>query len=237
MQYHIMPGGSTSETVLLEVRANNGTPQTGLVFNSAGLVARYVRPGEAPVAITLVNQTVTGAYVSGGFKEIDATNCPGLYRFDIPDAAIATGKDQVVVSLHGYGSSSTAYYTFQLGGILTEAKIATASYKLKSDQTTCDDKLDIYVGNTLTINLQLVDANLVPVAVGTSTCTVRVFDLSGNFVTNYTPTVQYNSNGEITFDLSTAVTSVAGTYNIYVSRVGASDTVSFGPLQLRVRSL
>jgi len=108
MQYHIMPAGSTSESILLDVRANNGTPQTGLAFNTAGLVARYTRPGQAPVAITLANQTVTGAYVSGGFKEIDSVNCPGLYRFDIPDGALAIGSDQVVISLHGFGSSSTA---------------------------------------------------------------------------------------------------------------------------------
>lgn len=237
MNYHIMPAGSTSESVLLEIRANNNNPATGLVFNTAGLVARYTRPGETPVAITLANQTVTGAYVSGGFKEIDATNCPGLYRFDIPDAALVAGKDQVMVSFHGFSASSTAYFMFQLGGIVTEGSIATAPYKLKSDQTTCEDKLELYVGNTLSINLQIVDANLVPVAIGTSTLLVRVYDLSGNLVTNYTPTVQYNANGEMSFQLSTAVTSVAGLYNIYVSKTGASDTVSFGPLQLRVRSL
>lgn len=232
-----MPAGSTSESVLLEIRANNNNPATGLAFNTAGLVARYTRPGETPVAITLANQTVTGAYVSGGFKEIDATNCPGLYRFDIPDAALVAGKDQVMVSFHGFSASSTAYFMFQLGGIVTEGSIATAPYKLKSDQTTCEDKLELYVGNTLSINLQIVDANLVPVAIGTSTLLVRVYDLSGNLVTNYTPTVQYNANGEMSFQLSTAVTSVAGLYNIYVSKTGASDTVSFGPLQLRVRSL
>lgn len=237
MNYHIMPAGSTSESVLLEIRANNNNPATGLAFNTAGLVARYTRPGETPVAITLANQTVTGAYVSGGFKEIDATNCPGLYRFDIPDAALVAGKDQVMVSFHGFSASSTAYFMFQLGGIVTEGSIATAPYKLKSDQTTCEDKLELYVGNTLSINLQIVDANLVPVAIGTSTLLVRVYDLSGNLVTNYTPTVQYNANGEMSFQLSTAVTSVAGLYNIYVSKTGASDTVSFGPLQLRVRSL
>jgi hypothetical protein len=237
MNYHILPAGTTSETVLLEIRANNNNPATGLAFNTAGLVCRYTRPGEAPVAITLANQTVTGAYLSGGFKEVDATNTPGLYRLDIPDAALAVGKDQVMISFHGYSASSTSFFMYQLGGIVTEGNIATASYKLKSDQTTCDDKLDLYVGNTITINLQLVDANLVPVAVGTSTCLVRVYDISGNFVTNYTPTVQYNANGEISFVISTAVTSVAGAYNIYVSRTGASDTISFGPLQLRVRSL
>jgi len=33
--------------------------------------------------------------------EIDATNTPGLYRLDIPDAAFATGADVVTVMLKG----------------------------------------------------------------------------------------------------------------------------------------
>lgn len=237
MQYHIMSAGSTSETILLEVRSNAGVPQTGLVFNTAGLIARYTRIAEAPVAITLVTQTVTGAYVSGGFKEIDATNIPGLYRFDIPDGALAVGKDQVVISLHGYGASSTSFYTIQLGNVVSQGQIATPVYSLKSDQTNCDEKLDIFVGSALIVNLQTVDANNAPVSIDNKTCTVRVYDLANTLVASYTPTIQYDSNGELSFNLSTTVTNTAGTYNIYVYRVGALDTVSFGPLQLKVKPL
>jgi len=78
-----------------------GAGLTGLVFNSANLVASYVRPGAARVAITLGTQTVTGAYSSGGFVEVDSTNMPGLYRLDVPDAALATGVNAVVVMLKG----------------------------------------------------------------------------------------------------------------------------------------
>lgn len=78
-----------------------GAGLTGLVFNSAGLTAYYVRPGAAATAITLATQTVSGAYSSGGFVEIDATNMPGLYRFDVPDAVLATGVDAAVVHLKG----------------------------------------------------------------------------------------------------------------------------------------
>jgi hypothetical protein len=232
-----MSAGSTSETILLEIRTNANVPVTGLAFNTAGLIARYTRISEVPVAITLVTQTVTGAYVSGGFKEIDATNTPGLYRFDIPDAALAVGKDQVVISLHGYGSSSTAFYTIQLGNIVTQGQIATPVYSLKSDQTNCDEKLDIFVGSALIVNLQTVDANNAPVSIDNKTCTVRVYDLANTLVASYTPTIQYDSNGELSFNLSTTVTNTAGTYNIYVYRVGALDTVSFGPLQLKVKPL
>jgi hypothetical protein len=237
MNYHIIPAGSTSEIVLLEIRANNNNPATGLAFNTAGLVCRYTRPGEVPVAITLANQTVTGAYVSGGFKEIDSVNSPGLYRFDVPDAAIASGKDSVMVSFHGFSASSTAYYMFQLGNIVAQAQIATPVYSLKSDQATCDEKLDVFVGSALTVNLQTVDANSAPVAISNRTCTVRVYDLANNLVASYTPAIQYDSNGELSFNLTSAVTATAGTYNIYVNRVGVSDVVNFGPLQLKVKPL
>jgi len=78
-----------------------GAGLTGLVYNSSGLVASYVRPGASRTAITLATQTVTGAFSSGGFVEVDATNMPGVYRLDIPDAALATGVDSVVVMLKG----------------------------------------------------------------------------------------------------------------------------------------
>ncbi len=83
-----------------------GAGLTGLVFNSGSLVASYVRPAAARSAITLATQTTTGAYSSGGFVEVDATNMPGVYRFDIPDAAIASGVRSVVVMLKGAANMS-----------------------------------------------------------------------------------------------------------------------------------
>lgn len=78
-----------------------GAGLTGLAFNSAGLTAYYVRPLTAAAAITLATQTVSGAFSSGGFVEVDATNMPGVYRFDVPNAALATGVNSVVVMLKG----------------------------------------------------------------------------------------------------------------------------------------
>ena len=86
--------GSTSKTidvVLADSSSATGAGLTGLVYNTASLTC-YYRKGAAGVAtsISLATQTVAGAWSSGGFKEIDATNMPGLYRLDIPDAAIDT---------------------------------------------------------------------------------------------------------------------------------------------------
>lgn len=94
----------------------NGSPITGLVFNSAGLLSKYVLAQAASVAITLATQTVTGAYSSGGFVEVDATAFPGIYRFDIPNAALASG-DHVIVSLYGFSGMSVTLLEYDLWAV------------------------------------------------------------------------------------------------------------------------
>lgn len=100
--------GSTSQTINIFIRdssSTTGAGLTGLAYNTASLTAYYGLPRAAAVAITLATQTVTGAWSSGGFVEISATNMPGWYRFDIPDAALASGRS---VSLHLKGATNMA---------------------------------------------------------------------------------------------------------------------------------
>ncbi len=101
--------GSTSQTVNVFIQdssSNTGAGLTGLVFNTSGLTAYYGLPKAASVQITLATlAAVTSAWSSGGFKEIDATNMPGWYRFDIPDAALASGR---FVSVHFQGAANMA---------------------------------------------------------------------------------------------------------------------------------
>ena len=91
--------GSTSQSlylVALDSTSTTGGRKTGLVFNSSGLTAYYVRNGATSTAITLATlASASAAWSSGGFVEVDATNTPGLYRLDVPDAAFATGVDSV----------------------------------------------------------------------------------------------------------------------------------------------
>lgn len=96
--------GVTSRTIyvfIADSTVSTGAGKTGLAFNTSSLAAYYARPRATPVAITLVTQTVTGAYSSGGFVEVDATNMPGIYRLDVPDGALATAADSVLVMLSG----------------------------------------------------------------------------------------------------------------------------------------
>ena len=86
--------GSVSQTIDIFVPDASSAVGAGLAnitWNSTGLKA-YYRKGATGTStqITLATQTVSGAYSSGGFVEIDSTNMKGLYRLDVPNAAINT---------------------------------------------------------------------------------------------------------------------------------------------------
>jgi hypothetical protein len=107
----ILPKGTNEQTINIFIQdstASDGSGKTGLTFSD--MTCYYVRPAADAVAISCVTQTTTGAYltasgVGGGFVEIDATNMPGVYRFDVPDACLSTGVDSVVIMLQATGAA------------------------------------------------------------------------------------------------------------------------------------
>jgi hypothetical protein len=113
--------GSTSQSIELYLGA------TGLTFSTSGLAAYYVRNQAAPVAITLVTQTPTGAWTSGGFAEISSSLVPGVYRLDVPNAAFAAGASDVTIVVRGASGTNGAVLTVTLSsGGLTAAQTAAA---------------------------------------------------------------------------------------------------------------
>jgi hypothetical protein len=112
---------STSQSIELYLGA------TGLTFATSGLAAYYVRNQSAPVAITLVTQTPTGTWSSGGFAEIDSSLVPGVYRLDVPNAAFAAGASDVTIVVRGASGTNGAVLTVTLSsGGLTAAQTAAA---------------------------------------------------------------------------------------------------------------
>ena len=118
--------GSTSQSIELYLGA------TGLTASTSGLSARYNRTRTASVSIPLVARVIdgtapTGGWTAGGFAEVDATNMPGVYRLDIPDAALAAGADDVTIVVRGASGTNGAVMTVKLSsGGLTEAQTAGA---------------------------------------------------------------------------------------------------------------
>lgn len=97
--------GSIDQTIyVVLVDSTTKARKTGLVYNSAGAKSYYTRTRSAAASITLATlAAATSAHADGGFKEVDATNAPGLYRLDIPDAVIASGVPKVYVQIEFTG--------------------------------------------------------------------------------------------------------------------------------------
>ena len=113
--------GSTSQSIELYLGA------TGLTASTTGLSARYNRTRTASVNIPLVARTIAQAWTSGGFAEVDSTNMPGVYRLDLPDAALAAGADDVTIVVRGASGTNGAVMTVKLSsGGLTSAQTAAA---------------------------------------------------------------------------------------------------------------
>lgn len=187
---------STDVTVYVFIQASNvttGAGLTGLVYNTTDLVASYVRPKAARAALSLATQTVTGAHSDGGFVEVDATNMPGVYRLDLPDAVCATGVNSVVVMLKGAANMAPLLLEIQLTDFdlntaaITAATIADAVWdeatadhttattfggknqKVVPSETINDYKADVSAITGASLSATGIDAILDEIVVGTYT--------------------------------------------------------------------
>lgn len=97
MHTYLITKGTTNVSIELEIiDSTAGTPETGVVWNTSGIDLQYRRDGAVSTAITEATlAALTTAHTDGGFLHIGN----GVYRFDLPDAACASGVDKVVV--HG----------------------------------------------------------------------------------------------------------------------------------------
>lgn len=107
--------GATDQTIDVFLEDVNGSPLTGLAFNSSGLTC-YYRKGAtgSATALTLATQTVGGAHSDGGFVQVDATNMPGIYRLDLSDTIVATAG-AVYVVINGYAGLAPCVMELEIG--------------------------------------------------------------------------------------------------------------------------
>lgn len=91
--HDIVKKGSVDRSVEVTiVDSADGTPETAVVYNTAGIDLWYRREGAALVSITEATlAALTTAHTDGGFLHI----ANGRYRLDLPDAAFATGANYV----------------------------------------------------------------------------------------------------------------------------------------------
>ena len=93
MLHDIVKKGSVDRSVTLRIiDSTDGTPETAVVWNTAGIDLWYRREVAAVVSITEATlAALTTAHTDGGFLTISH----GYYRLDLPDAAFATGANHV----------------------------------------------------------------------------------------------------------------------------------------------
>ncbi len=94
MQGRSVKSGATDESVEIMIFDADGTPDSSVTFATSGLSLWYWRKGGAVVPITPVTlASISASHTDGGFLLAD----DGLYRLDLPDAAVATGADRVYI--------------------------------------------------------------------------------------------------------------------------------------------
>jgi hypothetical protein len=94
--YNIKKATTDVSVVIRIIDSTDGTPETSVVWNTAGIDMEYRREGAVSVDITEATLALLStAHTDGGFLHIGN----GYYRLDLPDAACATGADGVLV--HG----------------------------------------------------------------------------------------------------------------------------------------
>ena len=226
-----VPENTTSQTIYISLG------WSGLTYSTTGLLLSYTRDRSASVLITPVAQTVTGAWVSGGFCEVDAVNQPGIYRLDVPNAAFLSGTTGVAVvgkGLTGLGISIT-HIRFSAPAPLM-VRMGTFKVTRMRGNRVEDNIIDIVQGSEHDIELALEDADGVSIPLTGATTSVSIADSSG-VVISATTTPLYVDGGRLSFRLSTAYTNEPGTYKVYVNRTDDDGTQVFGPLRMVVRSL
>jgi len=209
--------GSTSQSIELYLGA------TGLTFATSGLAAYYVRNQSAPVAITLVTQTATGAWSSGGFAEISSSLVPGVYRLDVPNAAFAAGASDVTIVVRGASGTNGAVMTVTLSsGGLTAAQTASAVWDALSASYTSAGSMGARVLQTTVDNR--------PAEVGASNhihANVHAIVDNTSAATELRGALLHNGTDYISADLLTPVSAATsvhiGPYQLLADGLGADQ--------------
>jgi Rieske Fe-S protein len=148
--------GTTDLTLPVELRtASNSLETTGKIHSD--VTGSYWRQGGTRTAITMATlAAVDSAHSDGGFKEVDATNMPGVYRLDVPDAAFAAGADWVTISVKVTGCFVQNFmFPLTTNAIQTGdafARIgAPAGASLAADVATVDTVVDSILVDTAVI--------------------------------------------------------------------------------------
>lgn len=221
--------GSTDKMVRVRVvDSADGTPETGVVYNTAGIALWYQRDGGAKVPITPASlSALTDAHTDGGFLHIS----DGYARVDVPDAAYATGSDSVLIG----GSADDMVFIgteVQLVGYNPRTELTTAVLALIS---TIAADVWAYASRTLTQTVTQIAAALDGDELNIQRGDKIEFTQTIGAITGWTKLYFYLKEAKDTADndalIWIQVTDPADAVNDGLKRLnGASSTLSYGSL-------
>ena len=225
--------GSTSQSIELYLGV------TGLTASTSGLSAYYNRTRTASVAITLVARTIAQAWTSGGFAEVDATNMPGVYRLDLPDAALAAGADDVTIVVRGASGTNGAVMTVTLstGDNTGAGDVGGNIIEITEDP---QEVINIsgWVNDWHTYVVRLVDDNGTPYDITNDTLSVTYTNVATGSAYSFVSgtaaiTKQMNAQGIISI-LNPAAYPTPAIIRITIGATIGSTVRRFGPLEIEV---
>jgi len=225
--------GSTSQSIELYLGA------TGLTASTAGLSARYNRTRTASVNIPLVARTIGQAWISGGFAEVDSVYMPGVYRLDLPDAALAVGADDVTVVVRGASGTNGAVMTVTLStGDNTGAGDVSGNILEITEDPQEVINISAWTGDWHTYVMRLVDDNGTPYDTTNDTLSVTYTNVATGSAYSFgsgsaTITKQLNGQGIISL-LNPAAYPTAAVIRITIGAAIGSTVRRFGPLEVEV---
>ena len=126
MAYDDIVLGAASNSKIIEVMLRDSTTGQGKTALAYGDVTYfYIREGTTSTHEhgTCVDMTLD-TYADHGFIQVDSTNCPGLYQFGVPQAALATGKNAVTIHLKATGVINKVVRILIMGSDLRAAALA-----------------------------------------------------------------------------------------------------------------
>lgn len=225
--------GSTSQSIELYLGA------TGLTSSTSGLSARFNRTRTASVSIPLVARTIAQAWTSGGFAEVDATNMPGVYRLDLPDAALAAGADDVTIVVRGASGTNGAVMTVTLStGDNTGAGDVGGNILEITEDPQEVINISGWVNDWHTYVVRLVDDNGTPYDITNDTLSVTYTNVATGSAYSFVSgtaaiTKQMNAQGIISI-LNPAAYPTPAIIRITIGATIGSTVRRFGPLEIEV---
>ena len=152
----VKKGATDITTYVFLGDSSTGAPETGLTITNLDITYTRARAAHSKTDATAL-ATVDAAHENNKAIEVDATQCPGLYRVDWPDDAFVTGVDKVILTVTCSGCHPAHQevdlvdYDSQDSAALGLTKMPANVIEISGDSTAADNLEAACDGNTYNV--------------------------------------------------------------------------------------